>query len=85
ARFIKPLDIDLFKRVSEKVKFVFSVEEGILEGGFGSAISEATNSPVIKMGLPCAFIAHGKRDSILDKYGLTSQGIADKIKSSIHA
>jgi deoxyxylulose-5-phosphate synthase len=35
------------------------------------------------MGLPSEFIAHGKRDILLEKYGLTAQGIANKIKSVI--
>ena len=82
ARFVKPLDTNLFKQVFSKVKFIFSIEEGILEGGFGSAISEAINSPVIKIGLPCAFIPHGKRDLMLENQGLTAQGIARKISET---
>jgi 1-deoxy-D-xylulose-5-phosphate synthase len=95
ARFVKPQDVDLFKALSARVKFIFTVEEGILEGGFGSAVSEAidkpggsglpsdrqSHKPLIKIGLPCAFISQGKRDLILEKYGLTSQGIANKIRS----
>jgi 1-deoxy-D-xylulose-5-phosphate synthase len=83
ARFIKPLDIELFKGLSAKVKFVFSVEEGILEGGFGSAISEAIDSETIKIGLPAAFVPHGKRDLILGGQGLTAQGIAKKVKALV--
>ena len=81
ARFVKPQDVDLFKALSAKAKFIFTVEEGILEAGFGSAVSEAIDKPLIKIGLPCAFISQGKRDLILEKYGLTSQGIANKIRS----
>ena len=81
ARFVKPQDVDLFKALSGKVKFIFTVEEGILEGGFGSAVSEVIDKPLVKIGLPCAFISQGKRDLILEKYGLTSQGIANKIRS----
>jgi 1-deoxy-D-xylulose-5-phosphate synthase len=81
ARFVKPQDANLFKALSAKVKFIFTVEEGILEGGFGSAVSEVIDKPLIKIGLPCAFILQGKRDLVLEKYGLTSQGIANKIRS----
>ncbi|KPK98504.1 MAG: 1-deoxy-D-xylulose-5-phosphate synthase [Omnitrophica WOR_2 bacterium SM23_72] len=81
ARFVKPLDTDLFKKLAKKCKFIFSAEEGILEGGFGSAVAEVLDGAVNKIGLPCTFIPHGKRALMLDKYGLTAQGIADRIRS----
>jgi len=81
ARFIRPLDIDLFKAITSQTKFIFSAEEGIIEGGFGSAVSEAIDRPVVKIGLPSEFIPHGSRDILLEKYGLTAQGIANKIKA----
>jgi 1-deoxy-D-xylulose-5-phosphate synthase len=81
ARFIKPLDRNLFSALAEKFKFIFSVEEGVSEGGFGSAVAESINKPVIKMALPNEFIMHGKRELMLDKYGLSAQGIASTIRS----
>jgi len=93
ARFVKPLDINLLKAVTSQAKFIFSIEEGIIEGGFGSAVTEAidkpegsglpsdrqSHRPVIKIGLPDEFIPHGSREILLEKYGLTAEGIADKI------
>jgi 1-deoxy-D-xylulose-5-phosphate synthase len=84
ARFIKPLDISLFKNICTKAKFIFTIEEGITEGGFGSAVAEAMDRPIIKIGLPAEFICGGKRDTLLDKYGLSPQGIVNKIKLIIH-
>ncbi|KPK98694.1 MAG: 1-deoxy-D-xylulose-5-phosphate synthase [Omnitrophica WOR_2 bacterium SM23_72] len=81
ARFVKPLDVELFRQMVKKFKFIFSAEEGILEGGFGSAVAEALDCSVHRIGLPCAFIPHGKRALMLDKYGLTAQGIAERIRS----
>ena len=83
ARFVKPLDTSLFNGISTKARFIFTVEEAVVEGGFGSAISEAINKPVVRMGLPCAFIPHGKRDLLLEKYGLTKEGIYRRIKEVI--
>jgi len=83
ARFAKPQDVNLFKDVSRKVKAIFTVEEGIVDGGFGSSVAEAIDKPVVRLGLPTQFITHGKRDILLEKYGLTAQGIAEKIKSSL--
>jgi len=39
--------------------------------------------PVVRIGLPDEFIPHGRRDQLLEKYGLNAQGIADKIKSCL--
>jgi 1-deoxy-D-xylulose-5-phosphate synthase len=79
ARFIKPLDTNLFKALVAKTKFIFSIEEGIVEGGFGSAVSEAIDKPVTKIGLPLEFIPHGSRDILLEKYGLTAKGIVNTV------
>ena len=58
---------------------IVTVEEGVLEGGFGSAVMELLNRPVLRLGLPSAFIEHGKREQILEKYGLTAEGIKNSI------
>ncbi|MFA4888872.1 MAG: 1-deoxy-D-xylulose-5-phosphate synthase [Candidatus Omnitrophota bacterium] len=81
ARFVKPLDAELLKNISAKNKFIFTLEEGIISGGFGSAISEIISQPVIRLGLPCAFIPHGSREILLEIHGLTAQGIAQSIRS----
>jgi 1-deoxy-D-xylulose-5-phosphate synthase len=83
VRFIKPLDRDLLQALATKNKFIFTAEDGVLEGGFGSAVQEILGRPVIRMGLPSEFIAHGKRNLLLEKYGLTAQGLALKIREVI--
>jgi 1-deoxy-D-xylulose-5-phosphate synthase len=83
ARFIRPLDIGLFEALGAKIKLIFVAEEGIIDGGFGSAISEAIGRPVVRIGLPCEFIPHGKRDILLEKYGLTAKGMTSKIKEAL--
>ncbi|MBI5699581.1 1-deoxy-D-xylulose-5-phosphate synthase [Candidatus Saganbacteria bacterium] len=84
ARFIKPLDEKLILEAAGSADLVVTVEEGTLNGGFGSAVLElladkGINKQVKRLGLPDAFIEHGKREEILDLYGLTS----DKIYQSI--
>jgi len=83
GRFVKPLDVALFKDAAAKYKYIFSIEEGVIDGGFGSAISEAINKPVIRMGLPSEFLQHGKREILLEKYGLTKEGIAKTVMQYI--
>ncbi len=83
ARFAKPLDEELFMRFGLSGVPIFTLEEGIIDGGFGSAVFEAINKPVIRMGLPCEFIPHGRRDILLDKYGLKAAKIAENIKKNL--
>lgn len=80
ARFVKPLDVLALKQLSAQSGAVFTAEEGIVDGGFGSAVSEAIGRPVIRIGLPCEFIPHGNREFLLEKYGLDKNGIARCIK-----
>ncbi|TBR17736.1 1-deoxy-D-xylulose-5-phosphate synthase [bacterium] len=83
ARFAKPLDKELFTRFGSAGTPIFTLEEGIIDGGFGTAVFEAINKPVLRMGLPCEFIPHGKRGILLDKYGLSAVKIADSIKKNL--
>lgn len=83
ARFAKPLDADLFQRAVRRAKYIFTVEEGICDGGFGSAVSEVLQQPVTRIGLPCEFITHGSRALLLEKYGLDKEGIARTVRTSV--
>jgi 1-deoxy-D-xylulose-5-phosphate synthase len=86
ARFVKPLDKELILSQSMNAGLIVTVEEGCLMGGFGSAVlelleNENINKPVKRLGLPDKFIEAGKRDFILDKYGLSAQKIAGSIRT----
>jgi 1-deoxy-D-xylulose-5-phosphate synthase len=85
ARFVKPMDRKLLQSYAAKTKLIFTAEEGIIEGGFGSAVAEAIDKPVDKIGLPSEFIPHGKRDVLLQKHGLTKEGIASRIRGALKA
>jgi 1-deoxy-D-xylulose-5-phosphate synthase len=81
ARFIKPLDIDMLTRVFEECRFVVTVEEGALMGGFGSAVLETAcangwDTRVLRtLGIPDRFIEHGERNDLLADLGLDAAGI----------
>jgi len=83
ARFIRPLDLNLIVAATAKTDFIFTVEEGIIDGGFGSAVLEQIDQPITRIGLPSEFIVHGKREIILNKYGLTAQGITERVRKTI--
>jgi len=84
ARFVKPLDRELFLDLAARFKYLITVEDGILDAGFGSAVQELVNRPLLRLGLPCEFIEHGSRAQLLEKYGLDAKGIAASIKNAIH-
>ncbi|RKZ15383.1 1-deoxy-D-xylulose-5-phosphate synthase, partial [bacterium] len=66
------------------------VEDNALMGGFGSAILETLNRwrikrDVLNLGIPDRFIEHGARTLLLEKLGLSKEGIALKIEEFINA
>jgi 1-deoxy-D-xylulose-5-phosphate synthase len=81
ARFVKPLDRQMILRVVEELPLVVTVEEGTLEGGFGSAVLEAANAAgldtrhILRLGLPDQFVEHGERGELLAELGLDLNGI----------
>lgn len=86
ARFIKPLDVDLLATLFEDCRFIVTVEEGALMGGFGSAVLEAAcahgwdTRGLRTLGIPDRFIEHGERNELLASLGLDANGIASACK-----
>jgi 1-deoxy-D-xylulose-5-phosphate synthase len=80
ARFAKPLDRETILPLVERMPFVITIEEGTLEGGFGSAVLEACNAAgvdtrnVVRLGIPDRFIEHGERAELLADLGLDVEG-----------
>lgn len=81
CRFVKPLDEEYLSGRLPSLARVVTVEEGCLEGGFGSGVLEwreknRLQTPVFRMGLPDSFIGHGPRGRLLADVGLDASGIA---------
>jgi 1-deoxy-D-xylulose-5-phosphate synthase len=89
ARFAKPLDKATILRAVEELPLVVTVEEGTLEGGFGSAVLEAANAAgldtrnIIRLGLPDRFIEHGERAELLAELGLNVDGICGTVRKAL--
>ena len=87
ARFIKPLDIEMLGRVFEECRFVVTLEEGALMGGFGSAVLEAAcqhgwDTRIMRtLGIPDQVIEHGDRNELMAEMGLDPTGIAKTCRS----
>ena len=89
ARFVKPLDTDVILRAVEHCSFVITVEEGALQGGFGSAVLEAANdagldaSRIKRLGIPDRFVEHGDRAEILAELRLNARGISQTVREML--
>lgn len=84
ARFIKPLDHRMLTDLMSRFDAILTVEEGVLSGGFGSAVLGWLNEhgykgKVYHLGIPDVFVDHGSRAILLDKLRLTSRRIAETI------
>ena len=88
ARFVKPLDTETILKAVESLPLVVTVEEGTIEGGFGSAVLEAANAAgvdsrnVVRCGIPDRFIEHGERNELLTDLGLTADGLAEVVRKN---
>ncbi len=88
ARYAKPLDARLILQLARRTRLMITVEEGTVQGGFGSAVLErlademdSSEMPRFHMiGLPDRFIPHGDQGAQRAQYGLDGEGIAAKIR-----
>ncbi len=92
ARFAKPVDESLVLDLYNRFPALITIEEGVLKGGFASAVLEVLQSdgalfkrpkPVKCLGLPCEFITFARRAALLEKYGLCAQRIADVARKAL--
>jgi 1-deoxy-D-xylulose-5-phosphate synthase len=81
ARFVRPLDAELILPLAERIEKVITVEDGVLMGGFGSAILEMfadyglTKIQVKRIGIPDQFIDHGDVNALYHLCGCDADGI----------
>ncbi len=85
ARFIKPLDSDLLKFIADNFKLIITLEEGVITGGFGSAILEFYEKAEYKeklkircFGIPDEFSTFASRQKLLELYSLKSHLLAEQ-------
>lgn len=87
ARFAKPLDKEMILDLAGQIKYIVTVEENAVIGGFGSSVAallqEAgfTDIRVKNIGLPDEFIEHGNQGAMRAQYGLDAEGIARMVLS----
>ncbi|HVE69247.1 MAG TPA: 1-deoxy-D-xylulose-5-phosphate synthase [Solirubrobacteraceae bacterium] len=88
ARFAKPIDTPLMAQLAAEHDLLVTVEEGVLMGGFGSAVwealSEAGPTPrILRVGLPDRYVTHGKPALLHEEVGFTGEQIAQRIEAAV--
>ncbi len=84
--FVKPLDEELLREVGKKFRRIITVEDGVKNGGMGSAVTEFFNDsdiPVMvkRLGLPDKFVEHGTPEELYKLCGLDKDSIKQEIKN----
>lgn len=85
-RFIKPLDEQLTLFYAQNADLIVTVEDHMLNGGYGSAVLEllcnhSVQIPVIRIGWPDKFVEHATTtEELQNKYGLNVETILEKVK-----
>lgn len=83
-RFLKPIDEAMLHEIGKKFKQIVTIEDGVIQGGFGSAVlefmSEHNYTPRLKrLGIPDSFVEHGTPEELYNMLGLDAEGIAKSI------
>lgn len=84
---LKPIDKDILTKAAKETGAIVTAEEHNIIGGLGSAVSEVLCEeypvPVVKVGVNDTFGESGLPNQLLEKYGLTSANIVEKVKKAI--
>ena len=88
ARFAKPLDAGLAAQLAAEHELLVTVEEGVLAGGFGSAVwetlSDAGVAPrILRVGLPDRYVTHGAPKLLHEEVGFTGERIAERVAAAV--
>jgi 1-deoxy-D-xylulose-5-phosphate synthase len=89
ARFAKPIDSGLVVQLAAEHDLLVTVEEGVLAGGFGSAVwetlNEAGGAPVriLRVGIPDRYVTHGAPAKLHEEIGFTGERIAERVRAAL--
>lgn len=87
-RFVKPIDEELLHKIFSKYKVVLTIEDGIIQGGFGSAVLEfmadnGYSAKIKRLGIPDRFIEQGTIAELSRECGYDPEGIIKEVKSLV--
>ncbi len=81
-RFVKPLDEELLQSVFNKFSKIITVEDGVIAGGFGSAVLEfmadhGYHAKIFRLGVPDMFVEQGTQEELMRDCGYDQKGITE--------
>lgn len=87
-RFVKPIDTNILTQVGKRFNTIITIEDGAIQGGFGSAVLEWLNdngyqTRVIRMGIPDRFIEHGTPQELYRECGIDAESIYKTARSIV--
>jgi 1-deoxy-D-xylulose-5-phosphate synthase len=87
-RFLKPLDEEILHEVGKNFKKVITIEDGVIQGGFGSAVLEFMSDngysvSIKRLGIPDTFVEHGTPEELYTMLKLDADGIAASLIETI--
>jgi 1-deoxy-D-xylulose-5-phosphate synthase len=91
ARFAKPIDAGLAAQLAAEHELLVTVEEGVLAGGFGSAVWETLSDAgvgagglrILRVGLPDRYVTHGAPKLLHEEVGFTGARIAERVAAAV--
>ena len=85
-RFVKPIDEELMHHIAKNYSKIITVEDGCIQGGFGSAVLEFLadnnykNITVKRLGIPDRFIEHGSQNQLWHECGYDANAILNAVR-----
>jgi len=84
-RFVKPIDQEIMEEVTDRFDKIITVEDGVISGGFGSAVLEylaaaGVNKTVVRLGVPDRFIEQGTQQELYHECGFDADGICEAVR-----
>ena len=88
-RFVVPIDYEILDEVGTRFDTIVTVEDGIIDGGFGSAVTEYfsrwdKNISIIRLGVPNRFVDHGTQEELYKECGFDSEGICRTVRELVN-
>ena len=84
-RFVKPIDTEILKEVANRFDHIVTVEDGVIDGGFGSAVLEYFSTKgwkksVVRLGVPDRFVEQGSQQELYHECGFDAEGICAAVR-----
>lgn len=84
-RFVKPIDKEILDEVAARFERIITIEDGVIDGGFGSAVLEyfsekGYRKSVVRLGVPDRFVEHGTQPELYRECGFDVEGICQTVR-----